>query len=295
MTILQYVINGLALGAVYALAAVGIALIFGVLRLVNFAYGELITIGAYTLALTSDWFLPLSLLACVCASVALAVLTDRLAFKPLREASLATTLVATFALSFALEAVWRIAFGVEGRSADVLGALNTTAISGAIDIRWVTIVEVVVGVALLAGIALFLQRSPLGLQMRAAAHDIRTARTLGIRADRVILGAFVMSGILAAVVAMLLTAASPLVTPTLGLQITTFALVGVVVGGMDNLTWATLGGFAVGFLNSVLGDALSADMRVFLPSFTFLAVILVLILRPAGLFAPRGTRVVERV
>ncbi|HEY8585029.1 MAG TPA: branched-chain amino acid ABC transporter permease [Capillimicrobium sp.] len=295
MTILQYVINGLALGAVYALAAVGIALIFGVLRLVNFAYGELITIGAYTLALTSDWFLPFSLLACVAASVVLAVLTDRLAFKPLREASLATTLVATFALSFALEAVWRIVFGVEGRSADVLGALNTTAISGAVDIRWVTIVEVVVGLALLGGIAFFLQRSTLGLQMRAAAHDIRTARTLGIKADRVILGAFVLSGILAAVVAMLLTAASPLVTPTLGLQITTFALVGVVVGGMDNLVHATLGGFAVGFVNSVLGDALSADMRVFLPSFTFLAVILVLVLRPAGLFAPRGTRVVERV
>jgi branched-chain amino acid transport system permease protein len=96
-------------------------------------------------------------------------------------------------------------------------------------------------------------------------------------------------------VAMLLTAGSPLVTPTLGLQITTFALVGVVVGGMDNLVTATLGGFAVGFLNSVLGDVLSADLRVFLPSFTFLAVILVLVIRPAGLFAPRGTTTVERV
>jgi len=295
MTILQYIINGIALGAVYALAAVGIALIFGVLRLVNFAYGELITIGAYVLAITSDWPIPLSLLACIAASVALAVLTDRLAFKPLRTAPPATTLVATFALSFGLEAVWRLVFGVEGRSADVLGTLNTTAVSGSIDIRWVTIVEVVVGAALLSGIAVFLKRSPLGLQMRAAAVDITTARTLGIRADRVILSAFVLSGVLAAVVAMLLTVGSPLVTPTLGLQVTTFALVGVVVGGMDNLVTATLGGFAVGFLNSILGDALSSDLRVFLTSFTFLAVILVLILRPAGLFAPRGTTTVERV
>jgi branched-chain amino acid transport system permease protein len=295
MTILQYIINGIALGAVYALAAVGIALIFGVLRLVNFAYGELITIGAYVLAVTSEWPLPLSLAACVAASIALAILTDRLAFKPLRKAPPATLLVATFALSFGLEAVWRIVFGVEGRTADVLGQLNTTAVSGSIDIRWVTIVEVVAGVVLLSGIAVFLRRSPLGLQMRAAATDIATARTLGIRADRVIMAAFALSGFLAAVVAMLLTVSSPLVTPTLGLQVTVFALVGVVVGGMDNLVSATLGGFAVGFLNSILGDALSADLRVFLTSFTFLAVILVLTLRPAGLFAPRGTSVVERV
>jgi branched-chain amino acid transport system permease protein len=295
MTILQYIINGIALGAVYALAAVGIALIFGVLRLVNFAYGELITIGAYVLAITSDWPVPLSLIACVAASVALAILTDRLAFKPLRQAPPATLLVATFALAFGLEAVWRLVFGVEGRSADVLGSLNTTAVNGAIDIRWVTIVEVIAGVVLLSGIAVFLRRSPLGLQMRAAATDIATARTLGIRADRVIMAAFALSGFLAAVVAMLLTVSSPLVTPTLGLQVTTFALVGVVVGGMDNLVTATLGGFAVGFVNSMLGDVLGADLRVFLTSFTFLAVILVLILRPAGLFAPRGTRVVERV
>jgi branched-chain amino acid transport system permease protein len=295
MTILQYIINGIALGAVYALAAVGIALIFGVLRLVNFAYGELITIGAYVLAVTSDWPLPISLLACIGASIALAILTDRFAFKPLRKAPPATLLVATFALSFGLEAVWRIVFGVEGRTADVLGRLNTTAVSGSIDIRWVTIVEVVVGVVLLSGIAVFLRRSPLGLQMRAAATDIATARTLGIRADRVIMAAFALSGFLAAVVAMLLTVSSPLVTPTLGLQVTVFALVGVVVGGMDNLVSATLGGFAVGFLNSILGDALSSDLRVFLTSFTFLAVILVLTLRPAGLFAPRGTSVVERV
>jgi branched-chain amino acid transport system permease protein len=293
--LIQYLVDGIALGAVYALAAVGIALIFGVLKLVNFAYGELITFAAYVLALTSDWWLPLSLLSSVVAAVVLAVVIDRVAFKPLREAPLATTLVATFALSFALQAVWRMAFGAEGRSADVLGGLNTTAIHGAVAIRWVTIVEVVVGGALLVAVALFLNRSTIGLQMRAAASDIRTARTLGIEADRVILGAFVISGILAAVVAMLLTASSPLVTPTLGLEVTTLALVGVVVGGMDNLVTATLGGFTVGFVNAVLGDVLPSDLRVFLTSFTFLAVILVLLLRPGGLYAPRGTVGAERV
>jgi branched-chain amino acid transport system permease protein len=295
MTVLQYLIDGVALGAVYALAAIGIALIFGVLRLVNFAYGELITIAAYTLALTSDWPVPLSLLAAILAAIALAILTDRLAFRWLREASVATTLVATFALSFALEAVWRLVFGVNGKSADVLGGLSTTAISGSVDVRWATIVEVVVSAVLLAGTALLLRRTTIGLHMRAAAVDVRTARTLGVRADRVIIAAFALSGFFAAIVAMLLTATSPLVTPTLGLEVTTFALVGVVVGGMDNLVTATMGGFFVGFANSVLGAALSDDLRVFLPSFIYLGVIAVLVIRPVGLFAPRGATVTERV
>jgi branched-chain amino acid transport system permease protein len=295
MNLGQTIIDGIALGAVYALAAVGIALTFGVLRLVNFAYGELITIGAYTLAVTSKWPLPLSLLACVAASVALSVLIDKVAFARLREAPVATTLVATFALSFALEAVWRIVFGSDGRSADVLGSLNTRAITGAVDVRWITLVEIAAGAVLLAGVTLLLRRTSMGLHMRAAAADVRTARTLGVRADRVILNASMIAGVLAAIVAMLITAGSPLVTPTLGLQITTFALVGVVVGGLDNLVSATLGGFVVGFLSSVLGSELSNDLRVFLPSFTYLAVIVVLLLRPVGIFAPRGTTIKERV
>jgi branched-chain amino acid transport system permease protein len=94
---------------------------------------------------------------------------------------------------------------------------------------------------------------------------------------------------------MLLTASAPLVQPTFGLSITIFALVGVVVGGMDNLVSATLGGFALGLANSLLGDILPADQRVFLPSFTFLLVIIVLVLRPAGLFRSRSAAGVERV
>jgi branched-chain amino acid transport system permease protein len=294
VNVLQAALDGIAQGALYALVAVGIALVFGVLRLVNFAYGELITAGAYALALTSDWPVPLSIAACLLASVALAVLTERLAFRPLRDASPTTTLVATFAVALALQAVWLMAFGPNGRAGDVLGGLNTTAISGAIDVRWVTLAQLAAGGILLAGLALLLARTDMGLQMRAAATDIRTARLLGVQADRVITVAFVLSGLLAAVVALLLTAAEPLVTPTFGLSLTIFGLVGVVVGGMDRLVTATLGGFFIGVAQSVLGDLVGADLRVFLPSFTFALVILVLVLRPAGLFAASGAQV-ERV
>ena len=228
------------------------------------------------------------------------MLTERVAFRPLRDAAPATTLVATFAVAFALEAVWRIAFGVDGRSADVLGGLNKTAVRGALDVRWITIVELVAG----AGAArprsrLLLGRTNIGLQMRAAAADIRTARALGVRADRVITFAFVLAGLLAGVVAMLLTASAPLVEPRSACTITIFALVGVVVGGMDNLVSATLGGFALGLANSLLGDILPADQRVFLPSFTFLLVIIVARAAtggavPLALGGRRGARVSSR-
>jgi len=295
MSLLQSLIDAVALGALYALAAVGLALVFGVLRLVNFAHSELITIGAYVLALTAGAPLPVSIALCIAASVALALATERVAFRPLRTAAPATTLVATFAVSFALQAVWLMLWGPEGRSADVLGELNRTAISGDVAIRWVTFAQLAAGGLLLGGLVLLLTRTEIGLQMRAAAADPRAARLLGVRADRVIAVAFALAGLSAAVVALLLTVQQPLVTPTFGLQITILALVGVVVGGMDRLVGATLGGFAVGLATSVLGDLLPSDDRVFLPSFVFLLVIIVLLVRPAGLFSPLRTTTTERV
>jgi branched-chain amino acid transport system permease protein len=295
VSVLQSILDGVALGAVYALVAVGLALVFGVMRLINFAHGELITAGGYTLALTAAFPRIASITITVLVCIALAVLMERLAFRPLRNASPATTLVATFAVAFALQGVWLIAFGPEGRTADVLATLNQRAIEGELDVRWITLAMLGAGGLLLGGTALLLGRTTIGLQMRAAAADFRAARLLGVRADTVISFAFVLAGLLAATVAILLTAQRPLVTPTFGLEVTILGLVGVVVGGIDRIGTATLGGFAIGFLTSVLGDALPAQERVFLPSFVFLLVILVLLLRPSGLFAPPGKSAVERV
>ncbi len=295
MNVLQALIDAVALGALYALVAVGLALVFGVLGLVNFAHSELITAGAYVLALTAGWPLPVSIVLCLLAPVALALATERVAFRPLRGAAPATTLIATFAVSFALQAIWLAAFGSQGESADVLGDLNRTAVSGELSIRWLTLIELAAGALILGGLVLLLNRTELGLHMRAAATDARAARLLGVRADRVIAAAFVLAGLSAGVVALLLTVQQPLVTPTFGLQVTILALVGVVVGGMDRLWSATLGGFAIGFATSALGEILPAGERVFLTSFVFLLVIVVLLVRPAGLFAPWRPTTVERV
>jgi branched-chain amino acid transport system permease protein len=130
--------------------------------------------------------------------------------------------------------------------------------------------------------------------MRAASMDFTTARLLGVRANRVIASAVLISGVLAAIVAVMLTIQFPLVTPGFALQDTIIVLAGVVVGGMNRLLSATLGGFAIGYVSGLLGGALPTDQSQYLPSLLFGLVILVLLVRPAGVFA-RGGGPVERV
>lgn len=295
MNALQTIIDGIALGAIYALVALGIALVFGVMRLINFAHGELITAGAYSLYLTRHFPLAASIVICFLVCIGLALLIQAVAFRPLRNAAPATTLIATFALAFALEALWNIAFSPTGKVVGQLSGLNDTATHPPVLLRWVTIAEIVSGVVLLVGTALILNRTSIGLQMRAAAIDFRAARLLGVRAERVIAFAFVLAGVMAAVVSLLLTVQEPLVSPTFGLDVTILALVGAVFGGIDRLATATAGGFAIGFITSVLGDVLPTSQEVFLSSFTYLIVIIVLLVRPAGLFAPLRGGAVTRV
>jgi branched-chain amino acid transport system permease protein len=131
--------------------------------------------------------------------------------------------------------------------------------------------------------------------MRAAAMDFRTARLIGVDANRVIGAAVLISGLLAGVVAVMLTVQTPLVTPDFALRDTIVVLAGVVVGGMNRLLSATLGGFAIGFVSGLLGGALPTDQSQYLPSFLFIAVIVVLLIRPGGLFVRGRDAAVQRV
>jgi len=291
----QTLVDAAGLGAIYGLVAVGIGLVFGIMRLVNFAYGELITAGGFTLAYLNGQRPVVAIAACFGVVIALALVQERVAFRPLRGASPATMLVATFAVSFLLQAVYLLAFGSRGKIVGTLGGLNNAVKVGDANIRWISIVSVLVGVSLLLATAAMLERTSIGLHLRAAAADFRTARVLGIRANRVIGFSFAVSGALAAAVAVLITVQNPLVTPDYGVQITIFALVGVVVGGLDRLWTATLGGFAIGFVDSLFGSILPSSSSVYLPSVVYGLVIVVLLLRPAGLFAPRHAGALDRV
>jgi branched-chain amino acid transport system permease protein len=291
----QTVVDAIGLGAIYGLMAVGIGLVFGVLRLVNFAYGQLVMAGAFALALSSEWAWPAwaGIVLCLVVVVVLSMAMNVLVFRPLRTQSPAVMLVATFAVAFLLQSVALLWFGPLGKPASSLASLNRPLTIGDVDIRKITIVAVVVAAVFLAVLVLLLERTTIGLHMRAAAMDFGTARLLGVRAERVIATAVLISGVLAAAVAVLLTVQSPLVTPGFALNQTIVVLAGVVVGGMNRLLSATLGGFSIGFVSGLLGGALPTAQSQYLPSVVFGLVILVLLIRPGGLFARPA--VAERV
>jgi branched-chain amino acid transport system permease protein len=294
----QTFVDATGLGAVYALMAVGIGLVFGVLRLVNFAYGQLIMAGAYTLAFTAGWPVAASIAACVVVVIALSLLMDRLVFRPLRGESPAVMLVTTFALAFMLQAIALlidIRDDTIGEIATSIASFNQAVTVGGVDVRKITIASIIVAAIALALLALLLTRTTIGLHTRAAAADFRTARLLGVRANRVIGFAVLLSGLIAATVAVILTVQNPFVGPDFALRETIVVLVGVVVGGIDRLWTATLGGFAIGFATGVINGVLPTDKTVYLPSAVFALVILVLVLRPAGLFAWGRRATVERV
>jgi branched-chain amino acid transport system permease protein len=288
--------DALALGGIYALMAVGIGLVFGVLRLVNFAYGQLIMAGAFALAYGGQWGWPnwASILFCFGVVLALSVLMDRLVFRPLRLHSPAVMLVATFAVAFLLQNIALLAFGSLGKTAGSLAVLQAPWDIGGVFIRKIAIIAVATAAGCLILLQLLLTRTPVGLHMRAAAMDFRTARMLGVRANRVIGGAVLISGVFAAVSAVLLSVEQTQVTYTFALPETIVVLAGVVVGGLNRPVPATLGGFTIGFAYGLLGGILPTNESQYLTSFIFAAVIVVLLVRPSGLFARAGGAV-ERV
>lgn len=284
---MQYVVDALSLGSLYALFALGIALVFGVMRLINFAHGELIMVGGYALVLLAD--LPgaakIALMAVVVVSLGLAM--ERTAFRPIRGADPETLLVASFAASFLLQSLAILTLGALPRSASVLSGLNSPLTVVGVEIRGLDIVTVAATAALMAGLALFL-RTRTGVQLRAASENFQMARLLGVASNRVIAISFGISAFLAAVAALILVAQTGVVDPTIGVAPVLAAFIAVIIGGIGNLTGAVLGGYALGTVTVALQAALPLELRSFRDAFVFLVVLLVLILRPEGLLRPRA-------
>lgn len=293
---LQVQADAIGLGAIFALMAVGIGLVFGVLRLVNFAYGQLIMAGGFALAFAFErgWPVSVGIVLCFAVVLVLSLAMERAVFRPLRGQSPAVMLTATFAVAFLLQSIALLWFGPLGKTAASLASLNRPVTLAGVEVRKITIVAILTAAVCLALLLLLLNRTSIGLHMRAAAMDFQTARLLGVRANLVSATAVVIAGVLAAVVAVMLTVQFPTVTPGFALRETIIVLAGVVVGGMTRLSSATLGGFAIGYASGLLGGALPTAQSQYLPALLFGVVILVLLVRPGGLFT-RGAATVERV
>lgn len=289
MNIVQSLIDALSQGSLYGLGALGIGLVFGVMRLANFAHGELITAGAYTMILTWSTHGPIVaivLTGLVC--VVLAVLMQLVVFRWLRGAGPATLLIASFGLSFLLQKVYENIFGNNVLTAPVGGALATYMSFGGLRIQYLTLVIIVATALLLIVLHLFLNKSSWGLHVQAASADFRTARLLGVRAGRVIALTFGISGALAAVVAFALTVQRGAVDPGFGVSFTVLALIGAVIGGIDKLWGSLVGGFVVGFTLSQLSTWLPQGISEFRNALVFALVIAILLVKPNGLLQARN-------
>jgi branched-chain amino acid transport system permease protein len=290
----QTLVDAVSLGSLYALVALGIGLLFGIMRLINFAHGDLITIGGYLLIVPSGsatatlliggWHWALMVTTILGLVMALALLIERLAFRPLRHAPPATLLVSSFAVGFFLQQLLLSIYSSRPKSVGIGAELNTVLQLGGARILLLDVVIIAVTALLLAALAGFLRFTRYGIWMRAAAENFSMARTLGVKANTVIMLAFAISGVLAAVVSFFIVIKGGLLSYRMGVPLVLMGFVATVIGGMGSLSGAVLGGYVVGGISVGLQATLPAWLRDGRDALVFAAVILILLVRPGGIF-----------
>lgn len=291
-TFIQQLSNALALGSTYALLAVGLALVFSVMNLVNFAHGELLTVAGYTLFFLGvvEWpFLWAAVMAIV-AAVAVSVGMDQVAFRPLRGASGNTMLLTSLAVSVIIQLLFQHFVDPRGRPVGVPAALRGSVSVGSIRVGSMQVAAMVIAVVTLAVVTWFLARTSLGTSLRAAAEDFETTRLMGVRANSVIATGFAVSGALAGIAGVLWVSQRTTVDPGMGLTPVLKAFIAVIVGGMGSLHGAVIAAFLLGGLETMAEGFLPANLQPVREGLVWLVVILVLLLRPAGLVAQQGQR-----
>jgi branched-chain amino acid transport system permease protein len=288
---LQYVLDALTTSSLYVLLALPVALVYGIMDLVNFAQGELITIGAYSLFLLGAIWLPLTVFLTLVAVVAAALAMERAAFRPVRGASPETLLVTSFAVSYFLQNLALTLFGSRPKSVSTPAVLNSGFHIGGLWVQWLSVLTVASCVICVGALTLFLTRTGFGIQMRAAAEDFTMARLLGVKANAVVSVAFAMSGALAGVACFVLVVQGGSAYATMGLTPVLIAFVATMMGGLGSLQGAVLGAVILGVLTIVLEATLPTPLRPARDAFVYGAVLIVLLVRPNGLLPTHRERV----
>jgi branched-chain amino acid transport system permease protein len=290
---LQQILNAISLGGIYALLALGLAVVFSIVSLINFAHGELMTVAGYGLffAVAAQVPLPLALLIGVAMAALAAMLTERLAFRPMRKADPTALLLTSFAVSAILRVLFQNGISARAKPVPLPPALSGTIDIGFARLGTVPLVSILITALSLVALTVFLNRTTLGKAMRAAAEDFQVLRLMGIRANRVIAVAFAVSGILAGISAALWVAQRGSVDPLMGFVPVLKAFVAAVIGGLGSLSGAVAGGFALGILEVLFQAFLPEAALPFRDAFVLGVVVLILLWRPDGLIpAPTARR-----
>lgn len=283
--ILQNIIDGLGRGSIYALLALGVAVIFGVMHLLNFAHGELITVSGYVAyaALLQGWSWYVVAPLIVVTAILTSLLIERIAFSRVRGASDFTLLLTSFGVHFVVSAIFLLYVSASVKTFSRPSWVTNTYSVGSLNIEVFDTVVIVVTLVTLLATTWLLQRTMFGLALRAAAADFDTARLMGVRSDSVIRGAFALSGLLAGIAGIFWLVRAGSTTPTAGIDPMLKGVLAALIGGLGSLRGAVLGGFTLGLAEVVLRSRLPDSVASLTEAVVFGLIALLFIFRPQGL------------
>lgn len=291
---LQHMTNGISLGSLYALIAIGYTMVYGILRLINFAHGDIFMIGAYLtyygITYTPiPWYI-VFILASVITGI-LGIILERLAYKPLRGAPRITILISAIGASFLLQNLGILVFGGRPKAFPTPALFQNVVKVGGVSIGVINFIIPVVTIILLIVLNFFIQKTRTGMAMRALSKDYEAASLMGININRTISITFFIGSFLAAIGGIMWGVKYPQLMPHMGVLPGLKCFIAAVVGGIGNITGAVMGGFILG-LGEILLIAFLPALTGYRDAFAFVLLIVILLVKPTGLM---GEKIAEKV
>ncbi|MCF0261877.1 MAG: branched-chain amino acid ABC transporter permease [Sphaerochaetaceae bacterium] len=289
-SLIVQLINGLQTGSVYALVALGYSMVYGIIKLLNFAHGDIIMVGAYVVyyAIASFALPPvIAIILAVSVSTALGVLVEKVAYTPLRSAPRLSLLITAIGVSFLLENGAQLLFGADQKSMSTL--VSGTISLGNINISNAAVVTIVISVISMVGLTLLVNKTKVGKAMRAVSEDMGAAQLMGISLNKTISITFAIGSALAGIGSVLYLCAYPQANPTMGSMLGIKAFVAAVLGGIGSIPGAMIGGFAIGILEAMVS---AIHLSMWKDAVVFLVLIIVLLFKPTGIL---GKKIQEKV
>ena len=284
---LPYLLAGISVGGQYALIAIGYTMVYGILRLINFAHGDIFTVAALVLVYSSTIMpLYLSIPLTLVATVVLGLVVERVAYKPLRNAPRMSVMISAIGVSYLLQNLALYITGGLAQTYPAIPIISNTIKIGPATTKIVTVVTPVLTIVLVFALMQLINHTKIGMAMRSVANDFETSRLMGIKVDNIISMTFVIGSFLAAVGSLLYFTNYASVVPTSGAMPGLKAFVAAVFGGIGSIPGAVIGAFIIGICENIIKGL---GWTTFSDAFTFALLIVILIVKPTGLFGEKAT------
>ena len=291
-TFLSYCLTGISIGGIYALIAIGYTMVYGILRLINFAHGDIFMMAAYFMIFAMvDFMIPwyLSIVVVVIATVILGVVIEKVAYKPLRSAPRMSIMISAIGVSYLLQNTATYLFSALPKSYPSIDVLNKRITIGDVSTSLVTFITPIITIIAVILLLMLIKHTTVGMAMRAVSKDFETAQLMGIKINDIISITFVIGCFLAALGSILYFTPRPSVFPLSGSLPGLKCFIAAVFGGIGSIPGAVVGGFIIGLSETFIK---AAGYSEFSDVFTFVLLVVVLMFRPTGLF---GEKMAEKV